>query len=133
MVDSGRELHDPVSEPDSLRALAGGGEEDLRGRGVRILLQEVMLDLPDAVEAGTLRHHYLLQRVLQQAPLGVLAPGPRKLVLVEEAEPHSGVEHTGRPLTLGRVNSVTTLNGAAAKERQPYRLTLAVLLVGALA
>jgi hypothetical protein len=100
MVDPGRELHDPVSEPDALRALAGGGEEDLRGRGVRILLQEVMLDLPDAVEAGTLRHHYLLQRVLQQAPLGVLAPGPRKLVLVEEAEPHSGVEHTCAHLVL---------------------------------
>jgi hypothetical protein len=47
----GGQLDDAVAEPDVLRALAGGAEEDLRRGGMRILLEEVVLHLPGIVEA----------------------------------------------------------------------------------
>ena len=58
-----RELHDPVAEPDALGALARRGEEHLGGRGVRVLLEEVVLDLPDVVEAEPVGELDLLERV----------------------------------------------------------------------
>ena len=89
VIDAGWELHDAVAEPYPLRSLARCGEEHLGRRGVRVLLEEVVLHLPDAVEARALGHLNLLQRILEQAALGVLAPRPRELMLVEEAESHS--------------------------------------------
>ena len=47
----GGQLEDAVAQADVLGALAGGGEEDLRRRGVRVFLQEVVLDLPGVVVA----------------------------------------------------------------------------------
>ena len=47
----GGELDHAVAEPDVLGALAGGAEEHLGRRGVRVLLEEVMLDLPGVVVA----------------------------------------------------------------------------------
>ena len=47
----GGELDHAVAEPDALGALAGGAEEDLGRGGVRVLLEEVMLDLPGVVVA----------------------------------------------------------------------------------
>ena len=47
----GRELDDAVAQPDVLGALAGGGEEHLGLRRVRVLFEEVMLDLPRVVVA----------------------------------------------------------------------------------
>ena len=43
-VEVERQLDDAVAEPDVLRDLAAGGEEDLRRAGVRVLLEEVVLD-----------------------------------------------------------------------------------------
>ena len=47
----GGELDHAVAEPDALGALAGGAEEHLGRGGVRVLLEEVVLDLPGVVVA----------------------------------------------------------------------------------
>ena len=47
----GSELDDAVRQADLLRALAGCRQEHLRSRGVRVLLEEVVLDLPGVVVA----------------------------------------------------------------------------------
>jgi len=81
---------DAVPEADALRALRAGREEDLRRRGVRVLLQEVVLHLPGMVEAQPVGQLDLRERILEQALLVALAPGPRQLVLVEDSELHLG-------------------------------------------
>ena len=57
-------------------------------RRVRVLLEEVVLDLPHGVEAELVGQLDLVEGVLDELPLGVLGPGPRQLVLVEDAELH---------------------------------------------
>ena len=86
VVEALRELHDAVAEPDAARALAGGGEEHLGRRRVAVLLEEVVLDLPHVVEADAVGQLHLVERVLEQLVLVVGVPGPRQLVLVEDAE-----------------------------------------------
>ena len=54
-----------------------------------VLLEEVVLDLPDGVDAERVGRGALLERVLQQRVLGVLVPGTRQLMLVEETEAHA--------------------------------------------
>src|ERR1700680_4769281 len=44
-----RQLHDAVAQPDPLGALAGGAKEYLGRRRVRILLEEMVLDLPGVI------------------------------------------------------------------------------------
>src|SRR3990170_4481495 len=46
----GQERH-AVADADVLRSLARRGQEDLRRRGVGVLGEEVVLDLPQVVEA----------------------------------------------------------------------------------
>ena len=84
----GGSWHDPVAETDALRALRGGGQEDPRGAGVRVLLQEVVLDLPRGVQAHAVGELDLLQGVLNEAVLAVVTPGAGDLVLVEDPEAH---------------------------------------------
>ncbi len=62
----GRHLDDPVAEPDAAGALAGRGEEDLGSAGVRVLLQEVVLDLPDVVDPEPVGELDLVERVGEQ-------------------------------------------------------------------
>ena len=81
-------LHDPVAEAQVLRALRHRGEEHLGCAGVRVLLEEVVLDLPDASRCRAIGELALLERVLEQLVLGLFAPGSGQLMLVEEAEPH---------------------------------------------
>ena len=88
VVDGRGSLDDPVAEADAARALAGGGKKDLRGARVRVLLQEVVLDLPDVVEPEPVGQLHLLESVGQQPALIELARDAGELVLVEEAEPH---------------------------------------------
>ena len=90
MVEPHRQLDDAVAEPDPVRALTGGGQKDLGRRGVRVLLEEVMLDLPDVVEAQAVGQLYLLQRLLEEAVFVVAVPGTRELELVEDPESHVG-------------------------------------------
>ena len=83
-----RELDDAMAEPNALGPLAGGPEEDLRRGGVGILLEEVVLDHPGVVVAEPVRELNLGERVLEDLVLAPLRPGPRDLMLVEDAEPH---------------------------------------------
>src|SRR4051794_33593595 len=89
MVEGRRRLHDAVTQPDAPRALRRRGEEDLGRAGVRVLLEEVVLDLPRVVDPDPVGVLDLLERVLDQLVLGVGRPRPRQLVLVEDAEFHA--------------------------------------------
>jgi hypothetical protein len=66
MLVADRQRQDPEAEADVLRALRGGAEEDPRGAGVRVLLEEVVLDLPDGVEADAVGELDLLERLGDQ-------------------------------------------------------------------
>jgi hypothetical protein len=95
---AGRERQDPEAEADALGALGGRREEHVRRARVRVLLEEVVLDLPDHVEADAIGDLDLLEGVLEQPVLGVLAPRPGELVLVEDAEAHPAkASRRGRP------------------------------------
>src|SRR5262249_41268862 len=85
----GRQLDDAVAEPDTTRALGRGAEEDLGGRAVRVLLEEVVLDQPGVVVAQPVRQLDLLQRVLEELILAPLVPRTRKLVLIKDTEFHA--------------------------------------------
>src|SRR5438270_1909512 len=96
-----------MAEADVLGALARGSQEDLRRRRVRILLEEVVLDLEHVVKAKLVRQLDLVERVLQDLVLVfdipvVLVVRPRQLVLVEQSEFHHitsslSTEHRGAP------------------------------------
>ena len=91
----GRQLDDAVGESDLLRPLAGGGEEDFRGGGMGILLQEMVLDLPGVVVSELVRELDLGERVLEQIVFSVRGPGSGKLMLVEDSELHGGLLVSG--------------------------------------
>ena len=82
-------LADAVAETDPAGARRGCGEEHLGRRRVRVLVEEVVLDLPRVVEAEPVGQLHLLERVAQELELVVLAPRLGKLVLVEDAELHA--------------------------------------------
>jgi hypothetical protein len=90
------ELDDPVRQPDPLGALTRRGEEDLRRRGVAVLLEEVVLDLPGEVVPQPIGQLDLREGLLEEVVLAALVPGARKLVLVEDAELHRASLHAGR-------------------------------------
>ena len=77
-----------MAEADVLGALAGGGQEHLRGRAVAVFLEEVVLDLPGVVVAELVGELDLVERLLEQHVLGVVVPRPRQLQLVEDSEFH---------------------------------------------
>ena len=77
-----------MAETDALGALAGGAQENLGRGGVRVLLEEVMLDLPGVVVAQPIGELDLRQRILQELVLALRTPRPRELMLVEDAEFH---------------------------------------------
>src|SRR5262249_39963047 len=85
---AGRRGDDAEAEADVLRALRAGGQEDLGGGRVRVLLEEVVLDLPHRVVAELVGELDLVERLLQEPLLGVSVPRPRELMLVEDAESH---------------------------------------------
>src|SRR5262245_4522377 len=90
VVEAGRHQRDAVAEADPARALRAGGQEDLRRRRVRILLEKVVLDLPDVLDPEAVGELDLLERLREDAPLRIRIPGPGDLVLVEETEFHRG-------------------------------------------
>ena len=83
-----RQREDPEAQADALRALRGGAEEHARGARVRVLLEEVVLDLPRGVEADAVGELDLLEGVLDEPLLAVVAPRAGDLVLVEDPEAH---------------------------------------------
>ncbi len=79
---------DAVAEADPRRALAARGEEHLGRRGVAVLLEEVVLDLPHVLDAEPVGELDLLERVLDQGLLARGVPRAAHLMLVEDAELH---------------------------------------------
>ena len=71
------------------------GEEHLGRGGVRVLLEEVVLDLPHVLDAELVGELDLVERVLDELVLASLVPGPAELVLVEDAELHGQHVNTG--------------------------------------
>ncbi len=74
VVVAGRGLNDAVPEPDVLGPLAAGAEEHLGRRGVAVLLQEVVLDLPDDVEPEAVGQLDLFEGILHER--GTRRPPP---------------------------------------------------------
>ncbi len=88
MVEQRRGLDDAVPEPHPFGALRHRREEDLGRARVRVLLEEVVLDLPAVLDAEPVGELALLEGVAEQLVLGLGTPRPRQLVLVEDAELH---------------------------------------------
>ncbi len=47
-----------------------------------------MLDFPGVVDPQAIGQFHLVQRILEQFELVAFSPGPRQLVLIEDAELH---------------------------------------------
>src|SRR5215469_13440633 len=88
MVVVGRQQYDSVPQPDALGALAARGEKDLRGGGMCVFLEKMMLDFPHVVDAESVGEFDLVERVLKQFLLPTRRPRTRELMLVEGAEFH---------------------------------------------
>ena len=74
MVERRRHLHDAVAEPDARGPLRDRRQEDLGRARVAVLLEEVVLDLPDVVDPEPVGERALLERLLEHAVLGVGDP-----------------------------------------------------------
>ncbi|MGC2522987.1 MAG: hypothetical protein WA417_10185 [Stellaceae bacterium] len=77
-----------MAEPDLLGALRAGREKNFGCRGVRIFLEEMVLDLPHIVDAEPVGELDLVERILIEAQLGSFVPRLRQLVLVKNPEFH---------------------------------------------
>ena len=86
MVELRHADDDAVADADVLGLHRAGGEEQLRRRAVRVLLEEVVLDAPHLVEAELVGEPHLLERVHVDGALGLARPRPRHGELVEDAE-----------------------------------------------
>src|SRR4029077_2185756 len=84
--DAGRmdrgQLHDAVRKPDVLCALARRGEEGLGNRVVRVLLKQMVLDLPGKLLAKPIGELHLVERVLVELEFAFRRPRARQLQLV---------------------------------------------------
>jgi hypothetical protein len=56
---------------------------------VAVLLEEVVLDLPDVLDPQGVSELDLVERVLDETVLTVVAPRSSHLVLVEDSESHA--------------------------------------------
>src|SRR6185437_10109964 len=94
---------------------------------MRVLLEEMMLDFPGMVDAEPVGELDLVERLVVDAVLIALAPGPRQLMLVEDAELHRAVS-----LGLHRIAIGDRIEGremrAAARQRHKLRLDHLALL-----
>jgi hypothetical protein len=108
MVVRRRRQHDAVAEANALCPLRARGEKHFGRRRVRVLFEEVVLDLPGVVDAQPVGELHLIERLLVQAELAPLVPRPRQLVLVENPELHA-------PSSLS--NDLSTTAGGMNNER----------------
>ena len=117
----GGELDHAMAQPDVLRALAGGAKEHLRRGGMRVLLEEVVLDHPGVVVAKLVGELELVERLLQQVVLAGRRPRARQLVLVEHAEFHGWFPfvRSGRSARRIHTASRSARPSRAARTRDP--------------
>ena len=132
MIVFRRHQHDAVAEPDALRALRAGGEEDLRGGGMRIFLQEVMLDLPHVVDAEPVAEFDLRQRVLDTG--GVRNPRPKAAatgarrtcrISLSSSSLSSRKRSASNPMPVGFASPRSHASAAARRDELPRRVFLA--------
>jgi hypothetical protein len=95
-------VHDPVPEPDPLRALGGGGEEQLGRARVGVLLEEVMLDQPRAFEAEPVGQLDLVERLAEDPLFVAVGPRTRHLMLEEQPELHRAPRRRRCATLMGR-------------------------------
>ena len=69
-----RHLNHRGAQSNPLRACRRRSEEHFRRRGMRVLVEEMVLDLPGVVETETVGEFHLVERVAQQLVLVVSAP-----------------------------------------------------------
>ena len=86
-----------------------------------------MLDLPHVVDAERVGELDLVERVLDQLVLGVVAPRPRQLVLVEDAELHRAASEPGSEPRATKPSRMSF----ATRMRRERVLDLAALTAGA--
>ncbi len=86
-----------VTQADVRRSLRRRCQEHLGCRGVAVLLQEVVLDLPCVIDPEPVGELDLFQRVVEQPVLGTVVPRPRQLVFVEDSELHGPLPVDGAP------------------------------------
>ena len=72
MVDRGTEIHAAGHEADLARSHANGEAREVRGRVVRVLLEEMMLGGPERVEARLLGSDSELEILAESARLGLV-------------------------------------------------------------
>src|SRR5262245_55525611 len=101
MIEFGHADYDAVSNPHLLGNHRARGQEQFRGRTVRILLQEMMLDGTDRIESELGRELHLLQTAVVNDFFRVTSPGTRNRNFVENAEFH-GYTSTRMALTYNR-------------------------------
>jgi hypothetical protein len=68
---------DTVADAHLLGFHRAGGEEDFRGRGVGIFLEEMMLDAPYGIEAELVGECDLFQTIVEDSFLGFAIPRAR--------------------------------------------------------
>jgi hypothetical protein len=88
MIVVWRHQGNAVAEADPFGPLRAGSEKHPGRRGMRILLEKMMLDFPDVVDAQPIGQFDLVERLLVKPQLGLFAPGLRQLMLVEQSEFH---------------------------------------------
>ena len=88
MIELGCRETNAMPEPDLAGALRTRRKKQLGRRRMRVLLQEVVLHLPEIFEAERISQLNLLKSVAQQLGLTALIPRSRQLVLVEDSEFH---------------------------------------------
>ena len=89
---------DTVADADALGLHRAGGEEEVGRGAVRVLLEEVVLDRPDVVEAQFVGEAHLLQRVLVGLSFRVARPGAGDRELHEQAEFHGHILRAASPI-----------------------------------
>ena len=76
MVVLGDDLADTLAEADVLGPRGAGCQEHLRCRGMRVLLEEMVLYLPGEVDTQPISNLHLLEGFVEEALLGAIVPGP---------------------------------------------------------
>ena len=101
MVVAGCGLDHTVADAHSPGPLAGCGQEDLWGARVGVLLEEVVLDLPEVLHPEPVGQLDLVEGVGDQLLFAGLAPGSGQLVLVEDPELHAQLLSASPPVVVG--------------------------------
>ncbi len=88
MIIGRRQQDHPVAQANPRGALARGGKKDFGRGGMRILLEEVMLDFPHVIDADFVGEFDLVERVLDQFQFRAGTPRTGQLMFVERPKFH---------------------------------------------